>query len=368
MKRIWILSLIASSALAASTVKIGVQAPITGAFALEGQGIVNAVKLLVQEQNAKGGLLGHPLQVIVCDDEGQAAQAAICARQLVDDGVFAVVGSYSSTATEPSEPIYFRAGILQTSDATADSLTQHGYWTFFRNFPPNSAEAIYTAHYLVDVMHYKRIAILSDHSSYSEGLGNQVEAYVKKDGGHVVYRGFITAGAQNFTPVLTKVASYHPDVIYFSGYYSDGGLLRAQEVQLGIKAAFVGGDANDNVDFARLAGKAAAGSYIINVPLPQDLPYPEAKAFLAAYHKAYGSYPPSIFTLSNADGLRAIFYAVEQTKSLNARTVAHFLHHLKDFPGITGPITFSRTGERLSSPFETFELNAQGAYTPVYPK
>ncbi|MDY0330253.1 MAG: ABC transporter substrate-binding protein [Thiomonas sp.] len=83
----------ATQALAATPIRIGVQAPITGQYANEGQGIADAVKLLVKQQNAKGGLLGHPLEVRVCDDQGEAAPAAICARQLVNDGVLAVIGS-----------------------------------------------------------------------------------------------------------------------------------------------------------------------------------------------------------------------------------------------------------------------------------
>ena len=96
-------------AYAAEPLKIGVQAPITGQYANEGQGIADAVKLLVKQQNAKGGLLGHMLEVKVCDDQGQAAPAAICARQLVNDGVLAVIGSYTSGAALAAEPLYARA-------------------------------------------------------------------------------------------------------------------------------------------------------------------------------------------------------------------------------------------------------------------
>lgn len=354
------------AAVAATPIKIGVQAPITGAYANEGQGIEKAVRLLAKEQNAKGGLLGHKIQVIACDDEGKATQGALCARRLVNAGVFAVIGTYTSGAAAAAEPIYARANVIQTSDGTASGLTQHGYKTFFRNAPPNSAEAKFTAKYLVNVKHYKRIVVLSDHSSFANGLGNSVAEAVKKDGGHVIYRGYITAGSQNFTSVLTKIKGMNPDVIYFSGYYSDGGLLRAQQVQLGIKATFVGGDANQNVDFAQLAGNAAAGSVIINVPAPENLPYPVAKQFIAKYKAAYGEAPPSIYTLTNADGMRAVMYAVEQTKSLNPNKVEAFLHKLRNFPGITGKLGFASNGERIGSAFQAFELQANGSYKTLY--
>jgi branched-chain amino acid transport system substrate-binding protein len=357
---------VSSSAFAAGVIKIGVQAPITGSFANEGQGIDNAVKMLVAQQNAKGGLLGKKLEVVTCDDEGTAIGGAICARKLVNDGVVAVIGTYSSTPAESAEPIYARAGVLQTSDATADSLTKHGYWTFFRNSCPNSAEATFTADFLVKDKHFKRIVVLSDYSSYSTDLADATIAALKKIGGNVIYYGKIQAGSQNFTPILTKIKSMNPDVIYFSGYYTDGGLIRAQEVSLGIKAAFVGGDSNDNPEFFKLAGKASNGVYMINVPRPDILPYPLAKEFLRDYQARYHMMPPSIWTLFNADGLRAIMYAIEKTKTTDTKKLAAFLHNLKDFPGITGPITFTKDGERAGSRFMAYEIYNNNQYKVVY--
>ena len=90
-KTIAVSAILASSLMAADVVKIGVQAPITGEYANEGQSIENFVKLIVEEKNAAGGLLGKQIEVVTCDDEGKAQKAAICAKKLVNDGVFAVI-------------------------------------------------------------------------------------------------------------------------------------------------------------------------------------------------------------------------------------------------------------------------------------
>ena len=355
------------SAMAEGVIKIGVQAPITGKFASEGQSIDKAVRLVVKQVNEKGGILGKKLEVVTCDDEGKAVKAAICARKLVNAGVIAVIGSYTSTCTEAAEPIYYRAGVLQTSDGTSDTLVKYGYWTFFRNSSPNSAEAKFTAEFFLKKQHYKRIALISDYSTFSVNLTNAVAKEIKKLGGNIVYQGKITSGAQNFTPILTKIKSYHPDVIYFGGYYTDGGLIRAQMVQLGIKADFVGGDSNDNPEFLKLAGKAAVGSYLINVPLPEMLPYPAAKEFLKAYKETYHENPASIWTLFNVDGLRVILYAIQQTKSLDTKKIADYLHNeLKDFPGITGPISFAPNGERIGSAYMAYRIGKDLKYHIVY--
>lgn len=353
---------VASSLNASDTIRIGVQAPITGKYANEGQSIDNGVKLIVDQYNAKGGVLGKKIEVVSCDDEGTAQKAAICARKLVNDKVMAVIGSYTSGATEAAQTTYYRSKVLQTSDGTSDSLTKHKYWTFFRNSFQNSAQADYTAAYLVKARQFKRIAVLSDYSSYATGLADAAVSAIKKEGGNIIYQGKIKSGSQNFTAVLTRIKSLNPDIIYFSGYYVDGGLLRAQQVQLGIDAVFVGGDSNDNPDFMKLAGKSAKGTILVNFPTPDFLPYDIAKQFLKDYKEKYKIAPASIWTLMNIDGLRAILYAMEETKSTDTKTISDFLHKLKDFDGITGPVSFDEIGERVNTKFNVYEVQADNSY------
>ncbi|HXP98078.1 MAG TPA: branched-chain amino acid ABC transporter substrate-binding protein, partial [Telmatospirillum sp.] len=186
--------------------------------------------------------------------------------------------------------------------------------------------------------------------------------------GTVADKAFVNADSQNFTPVLTQLKSLNPDVLYYSGYFSDGGLVRAQMQQLGMDAVFVGGDANQNVAFAKIAGAAALGSVIVNVPAPQDLPYPAAKQFVADYKTKYGALPPSVFTLTNADGLRAILQAIESTKGTEPAALEDFLHHVKDFQGLTGTFAWNEHGERTGSPFVAFEVQADGGYKILYPE
>lgn len=351
----------------AETLKVGVQAPITGSYANEGQGIENGVRLLAAQINAKGGVLGQQIEVIACDDQGTAMAAAICAKDLVNKGVKMVIGSYTSTCAEAAQKTYYKAGVLQTSDGTADSLTEKGYWTFLRNSFPNSAEAEFAANYLVNVKKYKRIVVISDFSTYADGLANATEAAIKKLGGNVVSRDKIKADSQNFTPVLTNIKSKNPDAIFFAGYYSDGGQLRSQQVALGIKADFYGGDANDNPDFVKLAGSAASGAFIINVPSPDVLPYPIAKTFIADYQTKYGEMPPSIWGLMNIDGMRAIVAAYEHNKNFDNKAAVEYLQNLQEpLEGITGAIAFAKDGNRKGGAYVVKKIQADGSYATEY--
>lgn len=359
-------AVVASSLVAADTVKIGVQAPITGKYANEGQSIENFVKLIVDEKNAEGGLLGKQIEVVTCDDEAKAQKAAVCAKKLVNAGVFAVIGSYTSGATEAAQTTYYRSKVLQTSDGTSDSLIKRKYWTFFRNSFPNSSQSDFTADYMVNTKKYKKIVVLSDYSSYSAGLGDATEASIKALGGNVEFRGKIKAGTQNFSAMLTKVKAMNPDVIYYSGYYTDGGLLRAQQKQLQIDADFIGGDSNDNPDFYKLAGKAAEGTVLINFPTPEILPYEAAKKYLAAYKAEFKMDPPSIWPVTNADGLRAVIEGVEKTKSFDTKKIADYIRNdMKDFPGITGPFNIREDGERVGAKFVVYKMTNDGTKNVV---
>ncbi|MEA3362983.1 MAG: branched-chain amino acid ABC transporter substrate-binding protein [Thermodesulfobacteriota bacterium] len=353
----------------AGTLKVGVQAPITGDYANEGQGIENAARLVADEFNANGGILGQQIEVIPCDDQGTAMAAAICAKDLVNKGVSFVVGSYTSTCAAAAQKTYYNAGVLQTSDGTSDALISEDnhYWTFLRNSFPNSAEADYAAEYMINVKNYKRIVVVSDFSSYATGLAESVIDALKAAGGNVVAYKKIKAKSQNFTPVLTSIKSKNPDAIFFAGYYSDGGQLRAQQVALRIDADFIGGDANDNVDFAKLAGSAAEGAFIINVPTPEMLPYDIAKTFLKNYKTTYGTMPPSVWTLMNADGMRIILHAMKEAKTTDTKKVFEYLMAMDEpLAGVTGPLQFAKDGNRVGSSYMTFEIKADKSYKVVH--
>ncbi|HID62609.1 MAG TPA: amino acid ABC transporter substrate-binding protein, partial [Anaerolineae bacterium] len=80
-------------------IRIGLQAPITGEYAYEGEGFVKVLELAVEQKNAAGGILGRQVEIVKCDDVGKPDESSKCAQQLVSEGVDAVIGSYSSTCT-----------------------------------------------------------------------------------------------------------------------------------------------------------------------------------------------------------------------------------------------------------------------------
>jgi branched-chain amino acid transport system substrate-binding protein len=351
-----------------NTVKIGLQGPMTGDMAQEGLGFKNAVQLLVDQTNAAGGINGQQIELFVEDDKGDPKESALVADRLISKKVIAVIGGYNSTATEPASAIYNKAGVLQiTPGATATRLSEHGYNQFFRTCFLDDRQALFAANFLVNEMGYKNIAILHDNTTYAQGLAEATKTSLEALGVTPVFYDAINPDDTDFSPTLTKLKELNPEVIYFTGYYAQGGLLLKQAKALGMTSAWTGGNAMNNTDLIKIAGVENAKGFITTTePLPNDLPYPEAKQFLADFKAKYNADPTSVFTVLAGDAFRVIQNAIVQTKSTDPTKLAEYLHKdFKELAGISGPILgFDAKGDRNGTIHKAYVINDQGAFVP----
>ncbi len=358
------LALSGGAAQSAETVKIGLMAPLTGSWASEGQGMKNIVTLLAEQQNAKGGVLGKPIEVITEDDGGDPRTASLAAQRLTTKGVVAVVGTYGSSVTEASQAIFDEAEIPQIANgSTAIRLTEKGFKHFFRTAPRDDEQGRMAAQ-TIGKLGFKKAAILHDSTSYAKGLADEANALLKKQGVEVVFFDALTPKESDYTAILTKLKGANPDVVLFTGYYPEAGQLLRQKKGMNWKTPFIGGDATNNADLVKIAGKEAAeGFYFLSPPQPQDLDTPEAKAFLADYRKKYNELPPSIWAVLAGDGFRVAVAGIAGAKSTDGGKVADYLHtSLKDFSGFSGPISFDFKGDREGDVYRVYKVDAEGKF------
>ena len=349
---------------AAETVKIGLMAPLTGSWASEGQGMKNTVTLLAEQQNAKGGVLGKPIEVITEDDGGDPRTASLAAQRLTTKGVVAVVGTYGSSVTEASQAIYDEAKIPQIANgSTAIRLTEKGFKHFFRTAPRDDEQGRMAAQ-TIGKLGFKKVAILHDSTSYAKGLADEANALLKKQGVDVVFFDALTPKESDYTAILTKLKGANPDVVLFTGYYPEAGQLLRQKKGMNWKTPFIGGDATNNADLVKIAGKEAAeGFYFLSPPQPQDLDTPEAKAFLTDYQKKYNELPPSIWAVLAGDGFRVAVAGIAGAKSTDGDKVADYLHtRLKNYSGLSGPISFDAKGDREGDVYRVYKVDAEGKF------
>lgn len=356
--------LLASGALAADAVKIGLMGPMTGAWASEGQEMRQVVGLLADELNQQGGVLGRKVEIISEDDAGDPRQASLAANRLGTQGIVAVIGTYGSSITEATQNIYDEAGIVQVANgSTAIRLSEKGLANFFRTCPRDDEQGkVATA--TIGKLGYKKIAILHDNTSYAKGLADEGKALLEKNGKDIVFYDALTPGERDYNAILTKVKSTNPEVIFFTGYYPEAGMLLRQKMEAGWDVPMLGGDATNNPDLVKIAGnKAAEGYLFLSPPVPGDLDTPEAKDFLAAYQGAYGSEPGSVWAVLAGDAYRVLVEAIAKTDDPSSANLASYLKTtLKDFSGLTGKISFNDKGDRVGDLYRVYKVDGEGRF------
>jgi branched-chain amino acid transport system substrate-binding protein len=352
------------SARAADSIKIGLMAPLTGSWASEGQEMKRNVELLAAEQNARGGLLGKQVEVMVEDDGGDPRTASLAAQRLSTRGVVAVIGTYGSAVTEATQTILDEAGLVQVANgSTAVRLNEKGLKLFFRTCPRDDEQGRVGAA-ILEKSKAKKVALLHDSSAYAKGLADEIAAILKQRKIEIAFFDALTPKEQDYSAILTRLKAAGPDVVFFTGYYPEAGLLLKQKKQMGWKVPFIGGDAINNPDLVKIAGKdAAQGFQFLSPPVPKDLDTPEAKAYVASYQKKYGEAPSSIYGVLAGDGFRVVAKAIEATKSTSGDKLrAYLTTELKDFPGFTGKIAFNGKGDRVGELYRVYAVDASGSF------
>lgn len=348
---------------AEEVVKIGVPVPLTGSYENAGIDIVGGAKLAVDKINAAGGVLGKKLELVPADDACNADGAAQAATQLAAEGVSAVAGGYCSSAAVPELRVLHDRHIPYVLDAsTFPQLTEHGWSDVFRTIGRTDAQGMLSANFMKDVLHAKRAAVINDGSTYSVGLAKSTIATLKQDGVDVVYDSAITPGLQDYGDTVKAAAVLKPDVLYFTGYYTEAVVL-AQNRQAsapGIKY-FMGNGAADPSLIGK-GGAATEGMIVTTSPLPQFLDNAGARRFVKAYEAAYQR-APGPYSVYEYDAIGVTAQAINAAESAKPEDIAAALHNLKAYPGATGEIAFDQKGDRVKAAFMAVTIRG-GKFQP----
>ena len=250
-----------SGAAQAADFKMGVTGPITGANAAFGAQLQNGTQQAVDDLNAKGGILGNKIVLEVGDDVSDPKQGVSVANKFVGDGVKFVVGPFNSGVAIPSSQVYNENGILMiTPSATNPKLTMAGLWNVFRTCGTDDQQGMIAGKYIEAHFKGKKIAILDDKTTYGKGLADVVTATLSKDGVKPVLHEGVNAGEKDYSAVVSKVKASGADVVYWGGLHPEGGLIRRQMTDQGVKATMMSGDGITDNEFAAIAGPGAEGT------------------------------------------------------------------------------------------------------------
>jgi len=357
------------------TIQIGLQAPLTGDFAAEGQWAKQSVEVAQELINKKGGVLGKQIEIIIADDASNPKDSALAAQKLISQGLKEVIASYGSSVTAPAADLYDANKVVSVGyGCTAVRLTmekQRPY--FFRTAGRDDTQSEFFAKFAVEVLGAKRIAIMHDNQDYGRGVAEDakkfLQPYIDAGKAELVYYDAITPGESDYSAVVSQIKEINPDVWFFTAYYPEAALLLKQARQAGYTGLFVGNNSVPTPEFEKIAGvDVIKGSIHLNEPMPQFLSYPESIEFMDAYKAKFNELPGSIWAVYAADALNALVAAIAKAGTIDPDAVAQAMRTMTDAKGITGPLMFTERGDRKDIPYYAYIYNDQGQLELYYPK
>ena len=351
------------SGVAADTIKIGIAGAHSGDLASYGLPIVKAAKLVVEDVNAKGGILGKQVEVIAEDDVCKPEVATNTATKLASQGVTVVVGHVCSGATKAALDIYKDSMIIAMSgSATNPDLTQSGkYPNFFRTIASDDAQAKLEVDFALDTLKLKKIAVLHDKGDYGKGLAEFAKLFIEKSGkGEVVLFEGVTPGAVDYSSVVNKVKKAGAEAIIFGGYHPEASKIVSEMRKSKMKTVFISDDGVKDETFIKVAGKFAEGVYATG---PRDTSTnPMDKAVKEAYKKAYGE-DVGVFSINGYAATQALLNAIQKAGSTDYDAIIKALRtEYVDTP--LGKIKFDERGDAIGVGFSVYQVK-DGKYVEL---
>jgi len=333
-------------------IKIGFLGAKTGGHAMFGLGTLKGIEMAVKEVNAQGGVLGKKLE-LVADDHGskQEEMASITQKYIERDKVVAIIGDPTTGGTKTAAPIaQENKVVILSAGSTGPGVVEIGDYVF-RDTLLDSVAGPATMDFVVNEKGWKNVALITSiNNDYSVGLSKIFKDAIVKAGGTVVIEENIQDGDTDFSGIVTKIKGANPDVIVFSGYYTEGGLIMKEVRRQGMNdIVMVGGDGLQGPDFFKLGEDAVVGS-ISYAGFSPEQPTPTTEAFIKKFQAEYNGELPDLFSAQGYDAVMLIVEAMKKANSTDPQEFHKTLAQIKNYEGVSGNISFQANREPLKSP------------------
>lgn len=342
------------------TIKIGVNLELTGDVSIYGIPEKVAFQMAVEEINAKGGIDGKQVELVIYDNAYDQTKAVANAQKLVEDGVVAMLGSATSGMTLAIGPVAKDSGILTLTPSGTNSLvtlnadkTTVNPWVFRACFiDPFQGKVL--ANFATTNLAATKVAVMvNGGSEYSKELGRIFSEQVVANGGTVVDTVTYADADTDYNAGLTSLASKEFDVLFVADYAKNAGLIIGQARAIaGLETKpILGPDGFEDPALNTLAGGADKVNNVYYSTHFSTLSEDAKVTTFVAAHQAFvekvnaaesQSYEknPSALSALAYDAIYLLFEAIDNADSTDPADIRDALESISTFSGVTGNITF----------------------------
>jgi len=358
---LWAL-ILPNAAKAADPIRVGMTMALTGGVAPIGKQVLAALQIWRDDVNAKGGLLGRPVELVVYDDQSNPANVPSLYTKLIDvDKVDLLIGPYATNMVAPAIPVMMQnkkttIGIL--ANAANSKFHYDQYFSMLPTGPePQKAFAYGFFELAAGVTpRPKTVAIVAADAEFAQNAADGARMSIKEIGGFdLVLDQKYPPSTTDYTPVMRAVQALNPDIVFVAAYPPDSvGIVRAAN-EIGLTPKMFGGTFIGLLVTPIKVQLGPLMNGIVNneVFLPaKSLTFPGTTELLTKYQaaaKTQGIDPMgwAFAPLAYAAG-QTLEQAVEGTKGTDQVALAAYMHS-HTFHTVVGDIAFGKDGEWAKS-------------------
>ncbi|MFO7623547.1 MAG: ABC transporter substrate-binding protein [Anaerolineales bacterium] len=342
---------------APDTIKIGVNAPMTGDIPKVGEGTKFAAEMWRDAINGAGGLdIGgtkYQVELVIEDNESKAESAvATNTKMITQDEVLIIIGPQASKQAVPAGQVANDNRTPMISPwSTNPNTTLDRPWVFRACFL-DDFQGPAVANFVTAEFGFTKAAVLYDIASdYPKGLAEFFKSAwegINGAGSVVAYESFTTKDA-DFSAQLTKIRDSGAEFLFTPQYYNEVALIAQQAHQLGFNAPIMGSDSWGSAELVPLCGDDCYGAFFTTHYAAAGA-VGATKEFIDNYNAKHGYIPDDVAALT-WDAFNLAKQAMEDCGSITGdlaadrQCVRDALAQVTEFPGITGTMTYKGTGD-----------------------
>ncbi|MGC8780702.1 MAG: branched-chain amino acid ABC transporter substrate-binding protein, partial [Anaerolineae bacterium] len=350
-------------------VTVYVAGPLSGFQANAGQTVAGGVRLMAEQVNRSGGLLGYKIKVIALDDEADSEVAVDVAEQIKaavrrGDKVLGVIGHPNSGQTDAAMAIYKDLPLIViTPTASEVSLTQRGFRNFFRVNAANDVQAKVGAEYLVNKLGAKKVAVLYNDDPYGIDLGRLTAAELQRLAAQTPLSLQVKVEQNRFQTEVERIKAAGVDAIYYAGYEVECPYLRADLRDAGLdRLTFMASDGCFLAATIDNSDGAAEGMYVTGfAPSPKSA---VDQAWIQAY-QAVEYRNPDTYSINGYSAMQVLVEGARKAGALDATRIADAIRKL-ELTTPLGKIRFRENGDLAAPQIYVFQVQ-NGEFVQVAP-
>lgn len=355
--------ILAAAALAAMPASadtlVAIAGPMTGQYASAGDQIRQGAELAIADINARGGVLGEKLKLVVGDDACDPKQAVAVANKMVTENIAFMHGHWCSSSTIPASDIYNEAQIPMATVSTNPQVTERGLKNIFRIMGRDDQQGMVAGGYIATRFADAKVAVIDDKSAYGKGLATEMAKAMKAKGIKPAVEESITAGERDYSSLITKLKAAGVSVMAYGGYHTEVGLIVRQAKEAGLDLKVMSGDTMTNSELPSIAGAAADNVLFTFSPDPRE--NPSAAPVVAEFKKK--NIDPEDYVLYAYAAMQLFEQAAKQAKSVKYQPLRDALA-AGAFPTVIGDLSFDAKGDLKVPAFVVYQWKG-GKYAKV---